>query len=150
MEPRVFIILLKQHFDSTKRRKLKRRKLKGRAKIVIFSALSILLILFFLYFLNFIDSKILISCGAAGVITFLNYFAASYLFKISIRRSTGDFMVLALGGMVLRLFLLIIVVVLVLKFLNIDKYAFIFTFLMFYFSLLILEIRFYHEYQKSL
>ena len=59
-------------------------------------------------------------------------------------------MIYNLGGLSLRLFALLIIFVLVIKFLNIDKYAFILVFFLFYFITLVIEVLFYLRIAKKI
>jgi hypothetical protein len=76
----------------------------------------------------------------AGFLNLLNSAFAILFFELSFNKSNKDFFVMNLGGMGLRIFFLLIAVFLFIKFLNIDKIAFILLFFIFYFILLIVEI----------
>jgi len=94
-------------------------------------------------YLDVISSLFFISAVYAGVLNLINAFAAVQLFKISYKADAQLFMIYNLGGLGVRLFLLLIVIFLVIKFLNIDEYGFILVFFLFYFISLILEVMFY-------
>jgi hypothetical protein len=65
------------------------------------------------------------------------------LFNISYKKGASSFMIYNLGGLGLRLMVLLVIFVLVIKFLNIDEYGFILIFFLFYFISLIFEVIFY-------
>lgn len=79
----------------------------------------------------------------AGVLNVINSVIAVKLFNISYKKKASSFMIYNLGGLGIRLLLLLIVFVIVIKFLNIDEYGFILIFFLFYFSSLVFEVIFY-------
>ncbi len=79
----------------------------------------------------------------AGLLNIINSFVAVKLFNISYKKGASSFMIYNLGGLGLRLMLLLVIFVLVIKFLNIDEYGFILIFFLFYFISLIFEVIFY-------
>lgn len=58
-------------------------------------------------------------------------------------------MIYNLGGLVVRLMVLLTIFVLVIKFLNIDNYGFILVFFLFYFISLVFEVKFYLKKAKK-
>jgi hypothetical protein len=96
-----------------------------------------------LRYLNVITDLFLVSAIYAGIINLINTLAAIKLFDISFKSGTSFFMIYTLGGLGVRLMLLLIIFVIVIKFLNIDNYAFILVFFLFYFISLGLEVIFY-------
>lgn len=58
-------------------------------------------------------------------------------------------MIYNLGGLVVRLMVLLTIFVLVIKFLNIDDYGFILVFFLFYFISLVFEVKFYLKKAKK-
>ncbi|MDZ7765286.1 MAG: hypothetical protein U5K00_12795 [Melioribacteraceae bacterium] len=70
-------------------------------------------------------------------------YSAYYFFNKSLGKTNNEFLLFNLGGMMIRLFFLLVVVFIVIKFLNIDKYAFIFLFFIFYFTSLIFEVNYF-------
>ena len=112
-------------------------------KRIIYSYVIIFAILFILNFLDVISSLFLTSAIYAGVLNLINAFAAVRLFKISYKSGAKSFMIYNLGGLGVRLIILMICIVLVIKFLNIDEYGFILVFFLFYFISLIFEVLFY-------
>jgi hypothetical protein len=76
----------------------------------------------------------------AGVITYLN-FVSGYLFiKFSNNKSDTIFLIMILGGMLLRLFMMLLLVFISLKFLDIKTGVFIFIIFFFYVFYLLVEI----------
>lgn len=107
---------------------------------------SILLILFFS---DVISQLFLISTIYAGVLNLINALVAVKLFNISYKSGGSMFMIYNLGGLGIRLMSLLVIFVLVIKLLNIDKYAFILVFFLFYFISLIFEVMFYLKKAKK-
>ena len=117
-------------------------------KIIFFYVLTYT-ILFFLFYSDIITVNFLISSIYAGIINLLNSFTAIRIFELSIKKEGSSFIFYNLGGLGMRLIIILIIFVLVIKFLNIDKYGFILTFFIFYFVLLFLEVIFYHKTVKN-
>jgi len=106
--------------------------------------LTILLIVFsLLYVFNVIDKIFFMAFVTGYLLNLVNTFLAMYLFKKAINRENKLFLINVLGGMVGRMFFLLISIIIILKFLNIDKLRFIFTFFILYFFLLVFEIIYY-------
>src|ERR1017187_8348236 len=81
----------------------------------------------------------------AGVITYLN-FVFGYLFlKFSHNKSDNIFLILILGGMLLRLFMILLLVFISLKFLDIKTGVFIFVIFFFYVFYLLIEILYIYK-----
>jgi F0F1-type ATP synthase assembly protein I len=119
--------------------------LNERKKInsaIIFTIACIITIAL-LYFFQIIDQLFLNSAIYAILFNIINFVAAVYLFKSSLGKSNNTFLIKNLGGMGLRLIILLLVIFISLKFLNIDRYGFILVFFIFYFVYLILEINFF-------
>jgi hypothetical protein len=70
----------------------------------------------------------------------LNFTIGHFLIEAGLPKSDKSFLILALGGMVFRLFLTLILIVLVLNFLNVSMYSFIFTIFISYIYFLTIEI----------
>lgn len=109
--------------------------------IVVYILVYILLIA--LFYSNFISELFLVSAIYAGILNIINSVIAVKLFNISYKKKASSFMIYNLGGLGIRLLLLLIVFVIVIKFLNIDEYGFILIFFLFYFSSLVFEVIFY-------
>ena len=105
-------------------------------------------ILFFIYSSGKIQNTTFNSLVVAGVITTINFLLGLLAIKIGISGSDKIFISSILGGMVIRLFLLLGIVFISLKFLEINHNSFIFTVLFFYIYYLIIEI-FYLNFKKK-
>jgi hypothetical protein len=93
-----------------------------------------------LFQINIITFDFFKSFILAGVITYLN-FVSGYLFlKFSHNRSDNIFLIMILGGMLLRLFMILLLVFISLKFLDIKTGVFIFVIFFFYVFYLLIEI----------
>lgn len=113
------------------------------AKIISIFYIVIYLSAFIMYKSGFISELFLYSAIYAGVLNLLNSLSAFFLFKYSFGKSNNIFLIANLGGMGVRLLILLLAVFIFIKFLNIDKYGFILTFFIFYFFLLIFEIYYF-------
>lgn len=80
-------------------------------------------------------------------LNFLNIVVALVFFEISIKSSTKNFILFNLGGMVMRLFIMLILLFTMIKFLKIDIYEFILVFFVFYFIQLIIEVLHFSKYR---
>ncbi|MEE9431164.1 MAG: hypothetical protein V3V16_08995 [Melioribacteraceae bacterium] len=96
-----------------------------------------------LNYLEVISQTFFLSALYAGAINISNTFLAAILYNRSYKSNHTIFMIFNFGGLGIRLFFLLISFILVIKFLNIDKYGFIFIFFIFYFVSLIIEVIFY-------
>lgn len=105
--------------------------------VLVFAVITIL------YYTNSISQLFLTSSVYAGVLNLINAIAAVKLFQLSHKSGNSSFLIYNLGGLTIRLISLLIAFVIVIKFLNIDEYAFIFIFFIFYFVSLIFEVFFY-------
>jgi hypothetical protein len=95
--------------------------------------------------INIIPFDFLKSFIIAGVITYLN-FVAGYLFlKFSHNKSDNIFLIMIMGGMLLRLFMILLLVFISLKFLDIKTGVFIFVIFFFYIFYLLVEILFLYK-----
>jgi len=124
--------------------------LNSIAKKILYLYSIIYTIIAVLYFYNVVTELFLISSLYAGILNFINTFAAVKFFNKSYKSGTSTFMIYTLGGLGLRLMVLLIVFVLVIKFLDIDKYGFILVFFIFYFISLIIEVLFYLKKTKKI
>lgn len=127
--------------------------IKKRISIVssIFSIYFIFIILvLFLQMNNIVTPKIVSSFGIAWSLNFTNYCIALALFRFSVQKSNKLFLIYNFGGMVTRMIFMLTCLILCIKSLKIDIYAFIFTFLVFYFMSLIGEIMYFHKKQTMI
>ena len=92
-----------------------------------------------------IDQRIFVSVFTALFLNLINLFTALLFYYLSINRSNQVFMLLNLGGMGVRVFFLLIGVMMSLIFLEIDKYAFILVFLIFYSMSIVFEVRHFNS-----
>lgn len=107
--------------------------------------------LIFLLFLNNFISFFLVKSFLIGIIlNLINSYLAYFLFKKSLKKPNKQFLVLVFGGMVFRLFLLLTLFSIIIISLKIDRYAFIFTFLIIYFISLVWEISMYLKETKKI
>ena len=105
-------------------------------------------LIFISYVLNItsvIDHKSFVSIFTALFLNLINLFAALLFYYLSINRSNQVFMLLNIGGMGVRVFFLLFGVMMSLIFLEIDKYAFIFIFLIFYSISIYVEIEYFYK-----
>ncbi len=105
-------------------------------------------ILLFIYFSGKIQNTNFNSFAIGGGLTTVNFLLGLLAIKLGISRSDKIFISSILGGMVIRLFLLLGMVFISLKFLEINHNSFIFTVLIFYIYYLIIEI-FYLNFKKK-
>ncbi len=94
------------------------------------------------FFFSFIGKTFFISAGAAYIITTLNTFAGYKIIKLGYKKGETASIKIILGGIVIRLFLMLIAVFLCLKFLEISDISFIFSIFSFYIFYLVIEILF--------
>ena len=90
--------------------------------------------------MGIISAEVISSVIYAGVITTLNFSLGMFSIKIGLKKSPKEFMLIFLGGMVFRLFLMISLVFICIKFLEFSRNSYIFLILFFYVFYLIIEI----------
>jgi hypothetical protein len=122
---------------------MKEKNLKKTINSAIIFTIACIITIALLYFFQIIDQLFLNSAIYAILFNIINFVAAVYLFKSSLGKSNNTFLIKNLGGMGLRLIILLLVIFISLKFLNIVRYGFILVFFIFYFVYLILEINFF-------
>jgi hypothetical protein len=116
-----------------------------KIKYLIWFSILLLLAYVSLHQFNIISRQFFnASLLAVGLNTF-NFGIAVWLFQKSLDKSNKTFLFYNLGGLGMRLFILLIAIVLILNSLKIDKYGFILQFFIFYFLLISLEIAFFHK-----
>lgn len=116
--------------------------MKKISRQTLFVFLFLYLIVLILFVSNTISYWSFLSTLYAGILVFLNFAAAAFFYKLSIDKSNKIYLLFNLGGMGIRIVFLLISIVLVIKFLKIDKYAFILVFFIFYFVALIFELKY--------
>ena len=115
----------------------KAEKFLGKSLIIIFIPF---LILVFIYSFSFVSETFFISVITGGVLSTFNFLLGILAIKIGLKPSGDLFFKAVIGGMILRLFLVLVLVFISLKFLNINENSFIFSILFFYILYLIIEI----------
>lgn len=105
----------------------------------------LIIISYVFYLTAVVDHKNFLSIFTALFLNLINLFAALLFYYLSINRSNQVFMLLNIGGMGVRIFFLLFGVMMSLIFLEIDKYAFIFIFLIFYSSSIYTEIKYFNR-----
>lgn len=105
----------------------------------------LIIISYVFYLTAVVDHKNFVSIFTALFLNLINLFAALMFYYLSINRSNQVFMLLNIGGMGVRIFFLLFGVMMSLIFLEIDKYAFIFIFLIFYSSSIYTEIKYFNR-----
>jgi hypothetical protein len=122
---------------------------KNLIPVVTLVSILFFIISYILFLSETIDSKTLITILAGGGIPFFNFITGYFSIRISLNQSDSLFLVIFLGGMLLRLFLMLLAVFLVLRFLEILAYTFIFIIFIFYILYLISEIFYINQVKRS-
>ena len=112
------------------------KQIKLSAAIIIFFNTIIILLSYFEILSKSQVKSLIFGC----IISIINYIIFLFLFNKSIKKENKKFMEINLGGMVLRILLMLALIFITLKFLKVDKYEFIFALLIWYILLLIFEI----------
>jgi hypothetical protein len=102
-------------------------------------------ITYILIYLDIINITTELSIFFALFLNLINLFLAMLLFNISKNRSNQLFLLLNLGGMGVRVVFLLFTFTLSLIFLEIDKYAFILVFLIFYSVSILFEVKHFNS-----
>ena len=105
--------------------------------VIFFAVIAIVLILGFLGILS-IQTIYPILFGS--FLSILNFAIFLVMFRYSIQKSNKFFLLFSIGGIILRLFIMLVIVFVVLKFLKIDVFGFIFAFFLWYVFFLAFEI----------
>ena len=108
-------------------------------KMSLFIGLIFISILF-LYQIKIISFDFLKSFILASVITYLNFLMGYFFLIVSKGKSDTIFLIMIMGGMILRLFFMLLLVLISLKFLDIKTGVFIFVIFFFYVFYLLVEI----------
>ncbi|NOX64440.1 MAG: hypothetical protein GXO85_01265 [Chlorobi bacterium] len=124
--------------------------MKKIIRTIIFIYIPLIIIILILKLTSVVDQTTFISIIAALLLNLFNLSAALLLYFLSINRSNQVFMMLNLGGMGVRVLLLLIGFLIALIFLEIDKYAFIFVFLILYSLSIFIEIKYFHKEDQKL
>lgn len=124
---------------------MKGKRLKINNNYLILSFMLFLSVYVILYFFNFITHQFFTASILAVCLNMFNFGTAVTLFKKSLEKSNQTFLFYNLGGLGIRLFILLIVLIFILNSLKIDKYGFILQFFIIYFLLISLEIAIFHK-----
>jgi len=114
-------------------------------KTVIYIFFPPYIIVYLLKMFDVINLEIEVSIFLALFLNIINLVLALFFYNSSKKKSNEVFFILNFGGMGMRLFFLIITFTLSLIFLEIDKYAFILVFLIFYIISLVYEIKHFNS-----
>lgn len=113
------------------------------AKQISFSFLLLIfiaVIIIYLYYSEIITDFHFKSIMFAKAVAILNYVLFLIMFKISVNKTTSQFILINIGGMLLRILLVLSLIFVIFKFLKVDEYRFIFAFFIMYFLLLVFEL----------
>ncbi len=109
-------------------------------RIAILISLLALIALFFVHKFTPLPRQHLFAVLWGLLLTFFNFLAGFTSIKLGIHKSHKLFLINILGGMVIRIFILLAVVFISVSFLEISHLTFIFSILFFYILYLIVEI----------
>ena len=118
-------------------------------KWIIFSYVVIFFILLIFFLSKIINQDFFFISILAIIINLVNSLISVKLYEISYKEKNSIFLLYNFGGSVIRLFILLVIILVIIKFLNIDQYAFIFIFFLFYFISLIHEIVFFIKHREK-
>lgn len=116
-----------------------------KIKYLIVSFILILSVYLFLYLFNLITPQFFIASLLAVGLNMFNFGIAVTLFEKSLDKSNQSFLFYNLGGLGIRMFILLVAMIFILNSLKIDKYGFILQFFIIYFLLISLEIAIFHK-----
>ena len=114
-------------------------------KTIIYIYFPPYIITYLLKIFDIINITIELSIFLALFLNIINLFLALLFYNFSKNRSNQTFLLFNLGGMGVRIFFLLISFTLSLIFLEIDKYAFILVFLIFYIMSIVFEVRHFNS-----
>ena len=114
--------------------------MQKKARIALIISAIIIIILSFLIFANSLNVEIGKALIVAIIISVLNFLLFLGSFNYSNGKSNKIFLIFIIGGMGIRLFLMLAAVFVSIKFLKVDLVGFIFGFFIWYVFLLIYEI----------
>lgn len=113
---------------------------KNRLGYCLVFVLVVIAVFTFLWRQGEINSAFYFSFLAAAIITSINFIFGALSIKFGLKKSLNTFLILFLGGMVFRLFLMLFAVFICLKFLELRANNFIFSVFIFYIFYQIIEI----------
>lgn len=119
--------------------------------------ISLLLLLFFIYICliffplngSLVSASLFKSSILAGLINLMGIALSLCLIYKARNKDVNGFSMYALYGISGKNFSLLILVFIILKFLDIDKYGFIFSFFVFYFIMMLVELSYFLKVSKS-
>jgi hypothetical protein len=114
-------------------------------KTIIYIFFPPYVLTYVLKFMEIINIITELSIFLALFINMINLFIALLLYNFSKNKSNQSFLIINFGGMGVRVLFLLFAFTLSLIFLEIDKYAFIFIFLIFYSSSILFEVKHYNS-----
>ncbi len=114
--------------------------MQKKAKTALMISVITIVFLSLLVFVNSLSFEIGNALILAIVISVLNFLLFLGSFNYSVKKSNKIFLLFAVGGIGIRLFLMLAAVFVSIKFLKVDLVGFIFGFFICYFFLLIYEI----------
>ena len=107
---------------------------------VLIVFLCVFISIFALFKTGKVSTEFLYSSFYGGLLNILNVASSLFAFDYSLKKGNKTFLLYTMGGMLLRMMMLLTAILILLKFLNIDKYGFIFTFSILYISFLVIEV----------
>ncbi|MBU2507624.1 MAG: hypothetical protein KJ799_13010 [Bacteroidetes bacterium] len=119
-------------------------------KYILYPSIPVILLLFFLFSGELISERTALSGIYALILNVINFISAYFLFEISKNKSHKVFLKYNLGGMGLRLILILFGVFILIKFLNIELQGFILVFFFLYFVYITLEILHFHKNSRNI
>ena len=114
--------------------------MQKKAKIALILSVITIILLSLLIFANCLSVEIGYALILAIVISVLNFLLFLGSFNYSVKKSNKIFLIFIIGGMGIRLLLMLAAVFVSIKFLKVDLVGFIFGFFIWYVFLLIYEI----------
>jgi hypothetical protein len=118
--------------------KVRMRRVKTYLGLSIIPVVFFIAILFF-YLIGTLNSKEFNSLFYGFLFSSINFFLGVISIQFGFEKSDHVFLIVVLGGLVLRLFLMFVLIVIGLKLLFVSLYSFIFTTFILYFYYLIVE-----------
>jgi len=121
-------------------------------KIYLISSLILIVSIAIAYFLEtntHINNLVYKSIIGAMILNYLNTIAAVTLFNYSYKKGNKKFLIYNLGGLGIRLLLILIAILIIIKIIIVDILAFLLIFFIFYFILLTLEVIYFHRKVKN-
>lgn len=104
---------------------------------VFFLAICLIVVL---AVLNVFSFQTIYPILAGSFLSVLNFIIFLIMFNYSVQKSNKFFLLFSIGGIIVRLFLMLIIVFIALKFLKIDVFGFIFAFFLWYVFFLVFEV----------